>query len=721
MRAVFLIQLINKQHIMKKLLLFSFGLILSFGVSAQVLLHEDFSAGTMPPAGWMVMGNLQNWSVPQSNFAGGAVPEMMVSNTPTFNSSMRIISSQVNTTGLTEVIIRFKHMFDHADGGSSPFTIGLDTRSNNGAWTTVWSRAATADIAAETVTVIVNNANVGAANFQFSLTVNGSSQNLKSWYVDDVEVLNPLMLDGAMSSIDVPPLFVGKQAVKGSFSNLGQTGITSADVSFQVEDGDVFTTSFSGLSVTTGDSYSFECTDSLDMPAGVYDLKVWISNLNGTSAPDDNPVNDTMVKNLSIPTQLIYYRPLFEEFTSSTCSPCASFNNSVLNPFIAQHEDDITLVKYQMNWPGSGDPYYTAEGGVRRTYYGVNAVPDLFIDGKTVATTSAGVNGGFNASYGTMTYVDIQSTHEIQGNNVIIDANIIPYANYPGVKIQMAIVEHVTTQNASTNGETEFHNVMMKMVPDANGTTANLVSGEPVNLKFTVDMSTTFVEDMGDLLLAIFIQDNSTKGIYQSGYSVEVGATVTASVEEGADDFPVDEPIVLDFSQPVRMAGGQAITNANVAQLITFKEGDVTGPDAGFTATINAAKTQIVVTPDPNLLYNQRYYFKLAPVENYSGVATLPVVRHFTTELNVGVPRIQANDVSIYPNPANTMIYISNIAGVNRVDIYSVVGNLVKSVGSFPNSRGQAGISISDLPAGLYVMRMHGNQKETTTRFVVAR
>ncbi len=704
---------------MKKNLLILFGLFLSFGVSAQVLLQQDFSSGAMPPSGWMIMGNMANWSNSATNTASGTIPEMKVSNTPSFNSSMRIISQQVNTTGLTQVIIRFKHMYDHADGGGS-FTIGLDTRSSNGAWSNVWSKVATADVSAETVTVMVNNANVGSASFQFSLTVSGSSANFKNWYIDDIEVLNPLPLDGAMASIEIPPLFVGKQSVKGKISNLGQTAISSADVSYQANDGDIFTTSLSGLNILTGGNASFECTDSLDLPAGLYDLKVWISNLNAGSG-DDNPANDTMVKSISIPTQLIYYKPFFEEFTSSTCGPCASFNNSTLNPFIAQHEDDITLVKYQMNWPGSGDPYYTAEGGVRRTYYGVNAVPDMYIDGKKVSTSSAGVNGGFNATYGTMTYVNIVSQHEIQGNNVIIDASIEPYANYPNVKVHMAIVEHVTTQNVATNGETEFHNVMMKMVPDASGTTANLVSGQPLNLKFTQNMSATNVEEMDDLLLAVFIQDNSTKGIYQSGYSVEVGAFVTASIDDGATGVPIDEPIVLDFSQAVRMVGGQAITNSNVASLIMFKEGSITGPDAGFTATINAAKTQIIVTPNPDLQYFQRYSFKLMPVENYSGVQTLPVIRNFTTVLNVGVVVVPATEVKFYPNPTNNMLYISNIAGISKVEIYSVVGNLVKSIENFPNSRGQAGINVSDLPAGMYIIRTNGTPKNTTSRFVISR
>ena len=428
-----------------------------------------------------------------------------------------------------------------------------------------------------------------------------------------------------------------------------------------------------------------------------------------------------MVKSISIPTALIPYRPLFEEFTSSTCGPCASFNNSTLNPFIAQNGDNLTLIKYQMNWPGSGDPYYTAEGGVRRTYYGVNAVPDLYVDGKKTGTNSSAVNAAFNATYGTYTYVDIVSTHEIQGNNVIIDANIVPHANYPNVKVHIVIIEEITTQNVATNGETEFHHVMMKMVPDANGTTANLISGETLNLKHTIDMTSTNVEEMDDLMVAIFIQDNSTKGIYQSAYSTEVGASASVNLANNAVNVPVDQSLVITYSQPVRMIGGQAITNSNVASLVNYREGNATGAQVGFTATINTAKTQITVVPNPNLKYDQRYYFQVLPVENNSGVATLPVVRTFTTLLNVNTEIKPLSDISIYPNPANTVLFVKDAVGINKAEIISVVGNIVMTQSNFNTTRGEAGIDVSQLPAGMYFLRLTGNGKEVTSRFVISR
>lgn len=705
---------------MKKTLLFLVGILMSTLLSAQVLFEESFSGPTFPPSGWMVFGNMQNWASSATNNASGVAPEMHVKGTPSFTGTQRIISPQINTTGHTMVIIRLKHMFDHADGNSSPITLGVDTRSNNGAWNSVWSVAATTDIPAQTLTIAVSNANVGASTFQFSIYVNGASTNMKEWFIDDVQVVVPLERDAAMSMIDVPALFVGNKAVKGSFSNLGEVVITSADVSWQANDGDIFTTSFSGLNVTTGNAYNFTCADSLILPSGIYDLKVTVSNVNGLGE-DLDPSNDLMIKSISIPTALIAYRPLIESFSSSTCGPCAPFNTNTLNPFVQQNGDNLTMIKYSMNWPGSGDPYYNADGGVRRTYYGVNAVPDLYVDGKKTATNATALSAAYNATYGTYTYIDIVSTHEIQGDNVIIDANIVPYANYPNVKVHIAILEKLTTGNVASNGETSFHHVMMKMVPNASGTTANLVSGEPLNLKHTIDMSATFVEEMDDLLVAIFIQDNSTKGIYQSGYSLEIGAATSINIDNNAVNVPIDQTFIINYSQPVRMIGGAAITNSNVAQLINFREEGATGPLVGFTATINAAKTQIVVTPNPDLKYDQRYYFRSLAVENLTGVPTLPLTRTFSTLLNTGIPVKPVNETKIYPNPANSMLYVKDITGIDRADIISVVGNVVMSINNFGTTRGEAGINISNLPSGMYFIRLSGSEKETTTRFIISR
>jgi len=90
-------------------------------------------------------------------------------------------------------------------------------------------------------------------------------------------------------------------------------------------------------------------------------------------------------------------------------------------------------------------------------------------------------------------------------------------------KLLLIVLEKLTTGNVGNNGETEFEHVMMKMVPDAYGTTINLVDREPVTISQSVDLSGTFIEEYDDLGVVIIIQNIATAEVHQSGYAIENG------------------------------------------------------------------------------------------------------------------------------------------------------------------------------------------------------
>ena len=113
----------------------------------------------------------------------------------------------------------------------------------------------------------------------------------------------------------------------------------------------------------------------MDCIAGSYTASV-TTNLTG----DENPANDVLTKNVEVVAGAVAKKPLFEVFTSSTCSPCAQAN-PIIDAIFAANPDEFSLIKYQMDWPGSGDPYYTEQCGVRGNYYGVSFVPDFYGNG----------------------------------------------------------------------------------------------------------------------------------------------------------------------------------------------------------------------------------------------------------------------------------------------------------------------------------------------------
>ncbi len=706
---------------MKKASTLISAIMISLALEAQVFV-ENFNAGVMPPSGWSVSGQATNWRISQSANAGGSAPEGRLTWTPQFNTLTRLISPPINLTGSTTVILSFKHMVDFYEAS---FQIGVSTRSGGaaGVWTNVFTRTVTANIPAEDLVVVISNSDVNKPDFQFSIFFSGNSFNLDDWFFDNFSLVVPANLDAGLTDLNVPTYFYQTAQVAGKVTNLGLTPITSYKLNWQANSGAVFTTPYTGLNLQTGISHNFVSNHPVNLPGGVYDLNVWVSEVNGLTA-DDNPANDSIVQMISVASSSTARRPLFEQFTSSTCPPCATFNSNVMNPFFLQHGHNITLIKYQMNWPGAGDPYYTLEGGTRRTYYGVTGVPSMVIEGNMVSTTAAAVNSAFNTALNNPAFIDINSYHVIDGDHVHIQATINPFINLFGVRTHIVVLEETTFGNVGTNGETSFKHVKMKMVPNANGTTVDVVDGEPLTLSYSQNMAATFVEEMNDLLVTVFVQDHASKVVFQSDYSTEIGAFVGFDPEPGSIEVPRNSPVIITFSNPVRMIGGQAITNENVSTLISYTVSEPTGVDFPFTASINDTKTQIEIWPDSIHQPNTQYFVTVAAVENFTAIATLESSTYFTTGIEVGITATDNRTLRVYPNPVRESFTVelpgklSSSAMIQIVDMEGRV-HFSKQLGSVVQQRSFVNIPVGNLAEGIYIVRLFSDKEQFNTRIVV--
>lgn len=68
----------------------------------------------------------------------------------------------------------------------------------------------------------------------------------------------------------------------------------------------------------------------------------------------------------------------------------------------------------------------------------------------------------------------------------------------------------------------------------------------------------------------------------------------------------------------------------------------------------------------------------------------------------LSVPEVLTNALKIYPNPVVSEFFIEDAGEVQRIEIYSISGKLVKEVQSF----GQGAINVDDLGTGNYIIRM---------------
>lgn len=233
---------------------------------------------------------------------------------------------------------------------------------------------------------------------------------------------------------------------------------------------------------------------------------------------------------------------LYEVFTSSSCAPCNP-GNAALDPVLDANIDEVAIIKYQMSWPGAGDPYYTAEGGSRRSFYSVNSVPKLFVNGDEYENSLQNFTASDYTNYANQfgpSKVKINLSHEVVGQTVNIDLSleVLEALSAPAHRVLVGIVEKKTVENITTNGETEFHYVMKKMVPDQNGDFIIESNGLPADtvLEYTFSYefqgsynpSTTAntpvnhtqahtVEEFEDLEVVAWIQDiQSPKEILQA-------------------------------------------------------------------------------------------------------------------------------------------------------------------------------------------------------------
>lgn len=669
----------------KKVLLFAVSVLFCPLMFGQTFIWEAFNAGQMPPEGWTFDGYASQWSVGNSTNAGCDAPEAIFTYANATATS-RFISPEMNTTGLTSIKVNFWHMYDDYTG-SGP-KVGVATRSNGGAWTSVWEINPTSNVPATQVDITVNNADVGSSTFQICFYVDGNMYNLDYWYLDNILIFNPLNLDAGMSAITTSTYFGQPAPVTGKIMNFGNTQITSAEIQWQLDGGDIHTSSFTGLAVDMLETYDFTCTDPINTTIGTHNLAVWVNKINDVI--DDSQANDTLNKEVVKVSNVTANKPVYEEFTSSTCSPCASFNEDFV-PWCQSHDDQITLVKYQMNWPSPGDPYYTAEGGVRRDYYGVGYVPDLYAGGIQLATDMTAVNNNFQQQLDTPGLLEIASAHTILGTTINVNTTVLPFAAFSNARIHIIVFEYITTGNIMSNGETEFHHVMMKMIPDAEGTSVNLSDRVPFTITQSVDLAGTNIEEYTDLGVAILVQDYAGKTIFQSAYSIENGVFNTESrlqmINIEGTPLPGFDPEIMDYD--VVLANG------------TTTVPEVTGIPMDTTATV------IVV-----------------PAVTLPGTTTIDVfgedlVNHHLYTVDFSVAGVGLNDhpyqsVSIYPNPVKGTLHILNAQGSN-VSLYTSEGSLVKTVEKLSGSS----IDMSGLNQGVYILMVERPDHSVVRKKVV--
>ena len=674
---------------MKKTLLFIAAILMSVSVFAQTratFISEHFD-GTSAPAGWSVMGSgTSNWGISATQNAGGEANELVLVWSPQFNGTSRMVMPAVDLTGVSSVVFSFKHALDNYSGGH---TLGVATSSDGGnTWNVGWQQTYSSSNV-WTVTESITTADMGNSNVNFCIFYTGNSYNINNWYFDDIEVFSMENLDLALNSINMnSTMGAGTAEIAFTVQNKGAETINQFKMGYQINGEEpveqVFDVTLASLATQ---QFSF-ATPASFIP-GSYNLALSIMEVNG--GYDNDPSNDYLEKTISVALGETQRIPMIEHFSSSTCGPCVSVNTGMGN-LTAANPGKFTYTKYQMNWPSPGDPYYTEEGGVRRQFYGVNAVPNVCLEGTNLGATVM-TQGQLDNAYNTPSFADVRGSFNVDGNTITVKVDFMSYYDMTAEKALVTVNEKVTHNNVGSNGETEFHHVFMKFLTSPSGNALNIPAGECQHFEWSQDMSSTHVEEMSDLEVSAWIQNFATHEVINSHFMYEY-----------TDIHPYP---VANFNA---YEG-----NGGIDLIWDVPEG---GNATGYNIYLNGELLVENIT-DNQYSYPCEYGFYVFAVEALyeNDMTSVKIVRAIDYQDHTSVAENQENVYNIYPNPTNGNITVCG-EEINMVEVYNLCGQKVMTVEANSSS---VNVNMSALTTGVYMVKIVDGNGNATVNKVVKR
>lgn len=214
---------------------------------------------------------------------------------------------------------------------------------------------------------------------------------------------------------------------------------------------------------------------------------------------------------------------LLESFTNTSCGYCGMYNPA-MDALIATNSDKIAAIKYHVSWPSDQDPMYlhnTSENNSRTSYYGVNGVPFVVIDGTRFSGGPNQVTQNvINQLSALESPMELRLSYEVNEAQNTITVYVMGRASTDlmgSLKLYVGVIEKEIHFPAApgNNGERDFYSVMKKMLPNSTGTAlGELMAGDYFSYTFTWELANIYNMDQLDAIA--WVQNTNTKEVYQA-------------------------------------------------------------------------------------------------------------------------------------------------------------------------------------------------------------
>ncbi len=224
-------------------------------------------------------------------------------------------------------------------------------------------------------------------------------------------------------------------------------------------------------------------------------------------------------------------KPLLEHFTNSG-DLASQFADDHVDAYYLENSQEVLDIQYHTNYPGS-DPMNQNNpeaAATRGGSLGIGQVPYAVLDGgidpafrynfKTTETSPQGEEldqlsleiPKFNIS------IDMEWLSDKFHTDLKITCNTESYSN--NLQLYLVVIESEVTAYRGDNGDTHFRNVVLDMLPSPAGKLlgSDWEWGKTDSVSYTWDYL-SYVEDIDDLGVIVFVQDRETRRILQSASS----------------------------------------------------------------------------------------------------------------------------------------------------------------------------------------------------------
>ena len=341
---------------------------------------------------------------------------------------------------------------------------------------------------------------------------------------------------------------------------------------------------------------------------------------------------------------------LVEHFTQASCPPCASYNPG-FQATLDANASFIAPIRDQTQFPGFDPMYFenTSDVNIRNNFYTPNGVPTPVLQGVPDAPISnTSLNNAYNNPSPFIINVSAVLSNVLgstpadfpqlnDDTTIDIEMEIIASSAVSGNLRAFIVVIEEEINYASppgSNGETDFFNVMRKMLPTGNGTAlSNFSSGSTTTINQSWNVE-SYIKDVSQLAVVAFIQDVNTREVYQAALEKPIASEspFTTNVNlVSIESVPLSCETVFTPQIVIQNLGNQTLNALDIeysingitqnytwtGNLLTWAEELVTLPEANTTTGNNFLDVSLNINNDEDTSNNSaNLNFETAKISN---------------------------------------------------------------------------------------------------------